>query len=274
MEGLESASLGERSLVVKCFSSFAPKDLQRHVARALYEAGSSLVEHLSDPEDLGRFIGGSYWHGSDRFAQLAEQPRLLGQIAMALLRPNEVGDKTVLSTTLHRVANDLGEERQSASWLQGARRNVDRSRFKARGRSSTRGREKESEDRIVRATRAARMKLFLRSVSEEAQDLWVASLSLPFLGPLLDTSPEVRSQLASSRAEIPASPNRRIPTGGLLYPDQWIPLENWPAPGQPLIKLSGMSQGLEAALLAEWSMPLGTLQPHTGSAIEPSEPPD
>lgn len=235
-------------------NAILPKDLQRHVARALHEAGSTLIDHLSDHENLGRFIGESYWHGTDRFAQLAEQPRLLGQIAMALLRPDEVGDETLLSRTLHRVADDLQKERQSASWLHGARRSI-APRFRARGGSTTRGQEAESDNRIIRATRSARMKLFLTSSSEGDEDLWAASLSPPYLGPLLDTSPEIRAQLASSRAEVPASPSRRIATGALLYPAQPFPLERWPLAGQPLIKLNGMSQGLEAALLAEWSMP-------------------
>src|SRR5438034_1098463 len=55
-------------------NALLPTDLQRHLARALYQARDGLALRLGDLEGLGRYLAASSWEGSDRFAQLKEQP--------------------------------------------------------------------------------------------------------------------------------------------------------------------------------------------------------
>lgn len=237
-------------------NALLPKDLQRHLARALYEVQSGLKRHLADSEDLGRYIAANSWAGSDRFQQLTDQPLLLGQIALALLRPDEDGAETILRSTLDRVAGDLKQERQAATWLNSARRTVEKSEVRGRGRPFASDPSTSPSERLVAAARASGPQLVLVPDSR-VEDEWAVRLRLPFLGPLLDVSPEIRTEIAGSRASIPADPTARLATGQLLYPDQEIELNRWPIPGEPLLRFEGLSRGLETAVLSQWAMTPG-----------------
>jgi hypothetical protein len=236
-------------------NALLPKDLQRHVARALYEVQAGLARHLEHADDLGRYIADNCWVGSDRFQQLTEQPLLLGQIALALLRPSLVGEETILRGTLERVAADLRQERQAAAWLNSARRTVEESVVRKRGRAFLADSVDTPSERIVSAARACSPDLIL--VPNDGDSSWSVRLRLPHLAPLLDVSPDIRAQVAGSRASVPAAPNSRLATGQLLFPDQEIELERWPRVGEPLLKFEGISEGLETALLTYWAMTPG-----------------
>ena len=101
-----------------------PKDLQRHLARTLYDIRYAIQqEHLSDPETLGRLIRGRGRATSNRFQQLAQETVLIGQISAALLLRGEQEDESrILPATLDRIANDLEEEQRAAEWLRQAQR--------------------------------------------------------------------------------------------------------------------------------------------------------
>ena len=233
-------------------NAILPRDLQRHLARALYEVQVGLVGHLHDAESLGRYVAANCWVRSDRFRQLTEQPRLLGQIALALLRPQAVGEETIHKATLDRIVSDLREERQSADWLTSARHTVETSRLRGRGRAF--GVPAQSpQERLASAARATAPQIVLAPPGSASPALAVR-LRLPFLTPLLEVSPETRAAVAGSRTAIPAAPTRRLATGQLLFPDQEIELERWPKPGEPLVKFEGLSEGLEAVLLTHWAM--------------------
>ena len=228
--------------------------LQRHLARVLYEVQAGLARHLEHADDLGRYIAGNCWVGSDRFQQLTEQPLLLGQIALALLRPTLVGEETILRGTLERVATDLRQERQAAAWLSSARRTVEESVV---GRVAVRS----SPIRSMRLRSGWFPPLVLPrlngSYPNDEDSSWSVRLRSPHLAPLLDVSPDIRAQVAGSRASIPAAPSSRLATGQLLFPNQEIELERRPLPGEPLLKFEGLSEGLETALLSYWAMTPG-----------------
>ena len=183
-----------------------PADLQRHLARALYLARDGLAARLSSLEELGRYVAASGWEGSDRFAQLKEQPLLLGQIALALLRPRELTDALLLPTSLQRIAHDLEAERSAASWLRGARGTVERTSIRLSGvrRVGEVAPSEPFEEQVRSAARLASPRLALR-VDRSGSGLWNAILRLPNLSPIAAVSPGVREALLTSRCWAPAA---------------------------------------------------------------------
>ncbi len=235
-------------------NALLPTDLQRHLARALYEARSGLVHHLQDPEDLGRFIADNTWHGSDRFDKLTQQPLLLGQIALALLRPRAVGDEMLLRSTLQRVAQDLEKQREAAAWLKGARRSVEQPTIRTGGRAFVRAAPEPATvvERVRAFAKTSAPRVFLRQ-EDDGGRRWGVRLRLPYVGPLVEMSPDVRSAVMGSRCWAPAA-GAPIARGRLLRESQELPLVRWPKPREPLIRFQDLSEGLEAALLDEWAM--------------------
>ena len=96
-----------------------PKDLQRHLARTLYDIRYAVrQEHLDDPTTLGHLIRGRSRATSSRFQQLTQEAVLIGQISAALLlRGHQEQTSRILPTTLDRIATDLGEEQRAREWL-------------------------------------------------------------------------------------------------------------------------------------------------------------
>ncbi len=232
-----------------------PTDLQRHLARAMYTARHGLAARLGDVTTLGEYIAANSWEGSDRFAQLKEQPVLLGQIARALLPPQDESDTLLLPSTLHRIAVDLERHREAATWLRGARRSADSQRFRPRGVSHRHLPEPEPIEtaRVRAAARLSRPRLVLRASRDDkaAADLWLA---LPNLSSVASASDEVRAALAASRCSVPGS-DKPVAPGRLLFDSQLMRLSRWPEPGAALLRLNGLAAGLEAALLDEWAAP-------------------
>jgi hypothetical protein len=227
-----------------------PVDLQKHLARALYFARSGLLSSAHSLEGLGRHVASSSWHGSDRFGQLRDQPELLGQIAWALLRPQDVTDALLSRATLERITADLQAERASAIWLRGARRIVEGSTFRLVG---ARPKTHELEDPNAAVAEAARFlapEIVLAITSSTCRP-W---LKLPNLSGLVSTSADVRTSLLSSRCSVPASDNPIAP-GALLFDDQRVALARWPTPGTALLQFQGLARGLEGALLSAWGAP-------------------
>jgi hypothetical protein len=233
-----------------------PADLQRHLARALYEVRSGLVDHLADPGDLGRFIADNARHGSDRFDKLTEQPVLLGQIALALLRPEAVGDEVLLRSTLRRIALDLEKQRQAADWLKSARRSAEQPSFRVGGRRHTSAAAPPSRDdaeQVRTFAKTSAPRVFLRQESNEERH-WGVHLRLPYLGSLIELSHNIRLAVLGSRCWAPAA-EAPIARGRLLRDSQELALIRWPQPHEPLIRFLDLSAGLEAVLLSEWVMP-------------------
>ena len=61
-----------------------PKDLQRQLARTLYELRYSYTgDILGSPEALGDLIGARSWNSTSRFQNFVQEKQLVGQIAAA-----------------------------------------------------------------------------------------------------------------------------------------------------------------------------------------------
>lgn len=89
-----------------------PKDLQRHLARTLYQVRHHFSEEtLATPLDLGELIKGYSWEANSRFQNLTEEPLLVGQIAAALLLQGTEGFESLIHpATLNRIRQDLEGE--------------------------------------------------------------------------------------------------------------------------------------------------------------------
>jgi hypothetical protein len=236
-------------------NALLPTDLQRHLARALWLSRAGLATRLGDIDELGRFIAASGWEGSDRFAQLREQPTLLGQVALALLRPREVSDSLIFGQTLRRIAADLERERAAATFLRGARQSVDRTRITPAGRPRSALGEGDAalERRVEAAARLDAPRLTVQP-SRSRTEVWEVWLRLPNLASVAASSPLVRDGLLASRCWVPAS-DARVAPGQMLFDDQAVPLARWPEEGVPLVRFQGLAEGLESALLRAWMGP-------------------
>ena len=119
-----------------------PKDLQVQLARTLYESRYLLSEDvLRSPQLLGDLIAARTWNASSRFRNLAQDTRLLGQIAAALLIQEQAGsDELVYPATLRRISEDLDRERQAREWLRRA------TSFRRRTRANQRSRLPQQPD--------------------------------------------------------------------------------------------------------------------------------
>ena len=87
--GAEPSGAWAKQFSIICWPithAILPKDLQRQLARTLYESRHFLSgDVLGSPESLGDLIAARSWNATSRFQNLAEETRLVGQIAAALL---------------------------------------------------------------------------------------------------------------------------------------------------------------------------------------------
>lgn len=235
-------------------NAILPTDLQRQLARALYVAGPGLGQRIDNIEELGRYVAASAWEGSDRFQQLREQPTFLGQIALALLRPQATTDTLLLESTLRRIVSDLESERAAAGWIRSARGALARPVLRLAGTriGVERGVPQDLEAKVEQVARLTSPAVFLRYESETST--WGVWLRLPNLSPLAALSPEVRQALVESKCSAPAA-DVPIARGRLLYDAQEIRLVRWPKADAPLIRFQGIASGLESALLRAWAGP-------------------
>ncbi len=234
-------------------NAILPKDLQRHLATALQEVSYGLAQRLDDSDALGLFIASHCNEGSERFQQLREQPILLGQIALALLRQQSAPDALVLESTLRRIVEDLESERSARNALRAARAAAARPII--RGAGPAMGVDRHRDDVAEEVEQAARLtspELLLRR--RPGDQAWGARLLLPNLAPIADISPVVREALLSARSWAPAADAPIVP-GRLLYDEQELPVTTWPVARTPLVRFQGMAAGLESALLRSWAAP-------------------
>ena len=101
-----------------------PTDLQRQLAEILYRVRHSVVlDDISSPTQLGQIIASNSLGTTSRFAQLASESELIGQIASALLLDDRSGE-WIEERTLGRITRDLNVEEQARSWLRDAKEHV------------------------------------------------------------------------------------------------------------------------------------------------------
>jgi hypothetical protein len=227
-----------------------PVDLQRQLAQSLFEMRYSFhSDLLKSPELLGQQIAVGSWKFSSRFRILAQQPLLLGQIATALLFPEE--DRTnrlILSSSLLRIAKDLDEERRAREWLKDAQ-GVARTRLHGiiRGDGADHDADERSPSDQLRSL-GIEPSVFLRPTT----DSWEVILEIPDLAPLLSRFPSLHGSLDESLCWVAGSNGRPLAKGRLFhYGSQFVALSRWPSPKEILLRFEKTCPEIEYLLSAE-----------------------
>lgn len=233
-----------------------PKDLQRQLARVLYDIRGSFSQAVfTDPSTLGQLVATRSWAASERFQHFVQERQLVGQIAAALLLEGESGTDSLLDApTLRRIGRDLDKERRGREWLRAARYSA-RERVKVRGLLArepirpTRPRRTE-EARAEIAALGIEPRLVLRPTDVEGTS-WSVSIEIPDLSSLGRRFPDTQPVLMQSRCRVAGYEGRPIARGRFLYGAQRLTLSRWPAPQEVLLQFEQSHPDLEFLLKAE-----------------------
>lgn len=233
-----------------------PRDLQRQLARILYEIRHSFSADLFEsPSLLGEFIAARSWNATSRFQNLAQETLLVGQIAAALLLQGQFGtDSLIHPLTLKRIGEDLDRERRAREWLSGARRFAqERARIRGlalsrRGVSPIVCRPEEARAEVVAL--GIEPRLVLRP-TDGSSATWEVSLEIPDLSHLLLRFPQTREILMGSRCVVAGAAGRPLARGRCLHGAQRIALARWPRADEVLLKFEQTDSQLEYLLRTE-----------------------
>lgn len=234
-----------------------PRDLQRQLARLLFDARATFRPDLIDSAPvLGDHLRELSSTRSTRFQQFAENSILLGQIAAALLLQDKNEDSWILPSTLSRIIDDIGRERSAREWLDEARAAA-HLRFKGLRRLSAhapppgaiRAGEPETDARITREESPERMVkpfVFLRQIDV---DVWQVMLTLTGLRDLAAKRPHIRQFLSRSQATVGGLGGRTVGRGYFLTDSApTIRLGNWPDQETPLVRFDSTPPDLALLL--------------------------
>jgi len=205
-------------------------DLRNHLVHVLHSIRDALGSQDSrDSAYLGRQIrirAQSTSHVSRRFVQFAEQERLIGHIANALLSSgHEASQSLIEESALQRIVDELEEEQLTQ--LEEASRSARAS--KAAGRRA---------DTVEEAVRALRAALSVQPVGENEYRI---SLEIPSLEPLLEEDEAFEAVLTKSDATIEGAQRNRLPPRALAVGPTEIRLETWTLPNSRLLEFEDAS---------------------------------
>lgn len=222
------------------------KDLQRHLARLLYDYRMALTSDLLDDHAvLGEHLARRSQDTSARFRNFAENTELLGLVAAALLVGEEEDTQLLSSDVLHRIVTDLSMERQAGAWLLDAKHAAVRVRRRGWIRS-TAGRGvaqdvRANSDRSIEATLSLR----------RTKDGWKAYVLIPSYESLAQRLPGIRAELERTRYRVHGVSGLQ-PRGALFYDRGPMPFDQWPSvEGQSLVELDTSSASTLLGLLAD-----------------------
>lgn len=241
-----------------------PRDLQRQLARVLYEIRHSYsAELFENPDTLGRFIAARSWNASSRFRNLAEDTLLVGQIAAALLLQGKFGTEGLIHpSALQRISEDLDRERRGREWLRGARRVAeDRARVRGLASGDRRASPVVSDPERARAEVAAlgiEPRLVLRPTNV-LDTSWEVLLEIPDLSRLLLGFPGTRDVLTGSRSVVAGTAGRPLARGRCLHGAKRVRLARWPRPAEVLLQFEQTDPQLDYLLRTECLLRPGPL---------------
>lgn len=231
-----------------------PKDLQRHLAKILYELRYQFSrEIMDDPNALGDMVARTSWLANSRFQEFAQNSPLVGQISAALLVQGQEGTKSlILPLTLERIRRDLDDVRAARDWLRDASRYAQKARLEglSRRERNTHFTPPSTVPEACRQVRdmAIEPHLILRPTQEGT---WGVFLALPNLSQMTTRFPSFGPVLANSRCRVTGSSRRWQARGWLLYGSQTIPLVEWPRADQVLLEFEKSTSDLSLLLRTE-----------------------
>lgn len=231
-----------------------PKDLQRQLARILYELRNLFyAELLESPSMLGDHIAARSWNATSRFQNFAQEKQIVGQIAAALLLQGEFGTHNLIHPlALKRIREDLDRERQAREWLL-------RARSSAKERVQVRGLDRGTKSSIINSPEDARTevaelgvepRLVLRP-TDPSRVSWEVSLEIPDLSHLFLRFPQTRDILTGSRCVVTGASGRPLARGRCLHGTQRVTLSRWPQADEVLLRFEQSDPQLEYLLRTE-----------------------
>ncbi len=223
-----------------------PTDLQRHLARLLYDYRRAFTNQLLDDHDaLGALLARRSHDTSARFRKFAENSQLLGLVAASLLLGDDHGSTLLEQSTLHRIVEDLSHERQAGAWLSDAKKAAIRVRrsglVSTSSRSSTSPTSQEAD-----YTRWPKLEAEL-SV-RRTQEGWRAYLAVPSHESIAQRFPELRQDLERVRYRLSGA-SETHPRGALMFRRGPVPLIEWPRSNESVIEAESASEALRQQLV-------------------------
>lgn len=214
-----------------------PKDLQKQLAQILYELRYSFVSFQKGSEEkLGELIEARSWNCNTRFQQLAQERRLLGQIATALLVPDQNhASGLIWPATLRRISEDLQKERQAREWLSDARQHAQRVSV-AGVRAPGNGGQGSTASGVASLEQKVQLPEPDLSLRPDGKGNWEVILELPRFSPLLDLMPDLAEPLSSSRCYVQGAAGSPIWQGRVLREAVRVLLRRWPGSQEPLLR--------------------------------------
>ena len=231
-----------------------PADLQRQLAEILFRVRHTVVkDDISSPRQLGQIIASRSLGATSRFAQLASEHELIGQIASALLLDDRSG-KWIEASALKRITRDLSAEEQARSWLRDARHHVSH-RAQVRGLKGGRGPARPKSDAAAPTPPRPRIRptLALQPVQERQ---WRLLVKAPNFTPLVRYYSDLQPILRDAMVRLGVSQRPHLGRA-LLHSPLSVPQSAWPTPNEPLIAITPSQGDLDALLAHETTMSAG-----------------
>ncbi len=257
-----------------------PRYLQRHFARALYDARHALfATDSSEPTDIGRVLAAHSGHGSDRFRKFLEQEELVGRIALAVLDGEAAPGELLFPKTFQRIVRDLERVQESREWLREAKYRVgDRFKGIARGTFGQRPHTVWPHREEGSKPPSLRPRLLLR---HRAAGKWIAAMEWPSFSAVARRSREHHQFLMETRCRLQGVLGPR-PGGWLLTGQRIAVLRSYPETNAPLVRFERPHAAIEHLVNAEcrlseppWLFRIGrdgTAREIRGGVVRPSHP--
>ncbi len=210
-----------------------PTDLQQQLVQLIFEYRRALTaDLLADPSALGVRLSARSGRYSARFQYFAQNTELLGQVAAALLAPENEESPYLLSSTLERIVQSLSVHRQARMWLRDTKSSANQVRtrgFRPPQREQSTGTAAGDRSRLPRATDPW---IVLKLV----EGGWEARLCLPDLSELEERLPNLHENLGRLRVQLAGTSGAPLARRRLLVPGLPVAIQEWPDPRTPLLQ--------------------------------------
>lgn len=216
-----------------------PKDLQRRLAKALYEAQYELQRVADRPTaEIGRTLSRAIQQSSQRFRLFLEQEEMLGQIVISLLGTPEEAAAGIDSMTLVRISRDLNSMRDAQDWVRQAQKTWRAASPQFKIVNPINSAAEKLKDQAAEDDRASKL-ISLIPVLEAQQvggGQWQFELTVPSFNDVASLNIDFFKFLHDTRIAIPHAETRMRPGEWLLIGARKCILKTWPANGEGLLK--------------------------------------
>lgn len=257
--------------------AIVPLDLQRHLIGSIHALRHTVtITDQSSIERLGRRIrdrAQSDSTVSERYRRFTEQAALVGQVAAALLTPEDEATGFLHSATRERIIQDL-ENLRLGHLLESARTSVQRTRMRGvrrdtRGRASSRDADDSLKSQSGSTLRRLYPQLLLEASGEQTYDV---KIEVPALAPLCEQDDSVSKVVMNKRSEVAGATQPHFWKQYFAHASRIVKLREWPDGDQPLIHFPEAETEVNAVIHAAVSLEAAPVRlfkvHHDGRAYE------